>query len=258
MEPVKQPEMLKKNTSSGLFNIFIVIGAILALLWLLYLTNLPLLFGLGVENPVDVGSKCALGLDYVVKEIAVDGGGFESKAFCSSLSSFQQKIGPAVFVLTIIFLVSLVANFYFKDKKLEWNKEEAGAIILKSDSELNILIRNEAKVHYGLNLGRFLRSWPIQGYTQQQALSPVYYYLYENLDSGRIVSVSRWYVNLAKKITFHLADREYLGFADKKHFWTGEPKQEINSMDFNNSLGLKRAKEINATESEPESGSMTE
>lgn len=249
-------EVPQKNKGLQIFNIFIVIGAIIALLWILYLTNLPLLFNLAQETPGVIGEKCSPGFDYLIRQVTSSSGKVESYAFCSNLSSFQQRIGPAVFIFTIIYLVASIANFYMRDKKLEWNKEEAGAIILKSDYERIIPIRTIAKEHYGMNLGKMVKSWPIQAYSQQQAISPVFFYLFENLNGGRKPSYSLWYEHYAKKITTHLASAEYFGFANKKHFWTGEPKQEITAIDLTNSLGVKKGKEINAVETEPE-GSMT-
>ena len=105
------------------------------------------------------------------------------------------------------------------------------------------MIFDEAK-YFKIRLGRLLYvRYPAKG--EANALAPIKFLYYECLnDSTQTrIGVTKWQVNLLKKVVIDLADRFTIDRETKQRELHGDSKEEIKTK-LSNSIGSKKRKEV--------------
>lgn len=192
-------------------------GAIIGILWLLTLTDLAAAFD--------------------VKDVA----------------GFQKNIFYFTLLLTIVWLTAIVFVFYFKNWRQEYKETEGGAVILVDAHSQFPHIIELAKYHYHLQLGDCVRTKPLNPDTPLGAIPPLFSFLFEILDKGRVVGFAEFRQARVRKITTFLYDAYYVRRETALHYWDGEPKE--SRIGFGDSFALKKSKDVQVIDSD--GGSMT-
>ena len=159
------------------------------------------------------------------------------------IPTWQSQAQFPFAVIFILYLIGIGLYYFYHDKITAITRRNDSAVIQISTREIEDLVFDEAK-YFRIRLGRLLHTrYVAKG--EAGALSPIKFLYYECLnDSTQTkIGVTKWQVNLLKKVVIDLADRFTIDRETKQRELHGDSKEEIKTR-IRDSIGSKKRKDI--------------
>ena len=172
--------------------------------------------------------------------------------------AIHERVNQSVFIITIIYLIALIAVFKLQDLLRQRDIREKQAILLVSPHTQLETIREIALKHYDLRLGNCIniKSDPALG--EASSVPTIRYFLFDIMKGNKVTGISKWKQSYVKEVVTELCDADWFGRESNARHWTDENKLDPTRKLEESSAKKKRKHFSNIKSADEEEESLTE